>query len=221
MYHEIKLCVSFNGSESSFFQSYRGVRQCENLSPLLFALFLNALESFLSENNCSGINLKMSDDDLSTYIKIFVLLYADDTVIFGTDEVSFQINLNAFFEYSQIWKLDINFDETKILDFGTRNDDRLNFKLGDNTIAICNDFKFLWLFFYKKQKFFFINLRNIMLARLERLCIFYKKEHEILIFPLICKCTFLITLFYPLLYTHVKSGTLEISSLLKIFIKSF
>ena len=45
----------------------------------------------------------MSDDDLSTYIKIFVLLYADDTVIFGTDEVSFQNYLNASFEYSQIW----------------------------------------------------------------------------------------------------------------------
>ena len=155
MYHEIKSCVSFNGSESSFFQSYRGVWQCENLSPLLFALFLNALESFLSENNCSGINLKMSNDDLSTYIKIFVLLYADDTVIFGTDEVSFQINLNAFFEYSQIWKLDINFDETKILVFGTRNDDRLNFKLGDNNIAICNDFKFLWLFFTKSRSYFY------------------------------------------------------------------
>ena len=84
----------------------------------------------------------MSDDDLSTYIKIFVLLYADDTVIFGTDEVSFQNNLNAFFEYSQIWKLDINFDKTKILVFGTRNDDRFNFKLGKNTIAICNDFKY-------------------------------------------------------------------------------
>ena len=36
---------------------------------VLFALFLNDLESFLSENNCSGINLKMSNDDLSTYIK--------------------------------------------------------------------------------------------------------------------------------------------------------
>ena len=72
MYKEINSCVSFNGSKSSFFQSYRGVRLGENLSPVLFALFLNVFESFLSENNCNGINLKMSDDDLNTYIKIFV-----------------------------------------------------------------------------------------------------------------------------------------------------
>ena len=109
MYQEIKSRVSFNGSESSFFQSYRGVRQGENLSPVLFAFFFfffffeRLRKFFFSENNCGGINLKMSDDDLSTYIKISVLLYADDTVIFGTDEVSFQNYLNASFEYSQIW----------------------------------------------------------------------------------------------------------------------
>ena len=50
-------------------------------------------------------------------------------------------------------KLDINFDKTTVLVFGTRNDDRFNFKLGENTIAICNDFKYLGSCFYKKQKF--------------------------------------------------------------------
>ena len=178
MYQEIKSCVSFNGSESSFFQSYRGVRQGENLSPVLFALFLNDLESFLSENNCSGINLKMSDDDLSTYIKIFVLLYTDDTVIFGTDEVSFQTNLNAFFEYSQIWKLDINFDKTKILVFGTRNDDRFNFRLGKTTIAICNDFKYLGVVFTKSRSFYKARKHNVDQAR-KALHLLYKRARNL------------------------------------------
>ena len=52
------------------------------------------------------------------YIQLFVLLYADDIVIFGTDETEFQNNLNAFYEYSKIWRLDINYDKTKILIFG-------------------------------------------------------------------------------------------------------
>lgn len=42
----IKSCVSFNGNQSEIFQSFRGVRQGENLAPVLFALFLNDLESF-------------------------------------------------------------------------------------------------------------------------------------------------------------------------------
>ena len=86
----------------------------------------------------------MLDDDLSTYIKICILLYADDTAIFGTDEVSFQNNLNIFVEYCKIWKLDINFDQTKILDFGSRTD--FNFKLGENTIATCNECTYLCLY---------------------------------------------------------------------------
>ena len=64
------------------------------------------------------------------FLKIFVLFYADDTVIFGTDENIFQQNLDAFYEYTKSWKLDIIFSKTKVMIFGTRNDDRFEFKLG-------------------------------------------------------------------------------------------
>ena len=39
IYQGIKSCISFNGNQSSFFPCLRGVRQGENLSPVLFALF--------------------------------------------------------------------------------------------------------------------------------------------------------------------------------------
>ena len=41
VYNGIKSRVAYNGEQSFFFQSFRGVRQGENLSPVLFALFLN------------------------------------------------------------------------------------------------------------------------------------------------------------------------------------
>ena len=48
MYSMAKSCVK-NGSEvSTVFDCNSGVRQGENLSPLLFALFLNDLTSFLA-----------------------------------------------------------------------------------------------------------------------------------------------------------------------------
>ena len=49
MYKDIKSCVSYNGETSAFFACKNGVRQGENLSPLLFSLFLNDLESHLSD----------------------------------------------------------------------------------------------------------------------------------------------------------------------------
>ena len=43
MYTNIKSCVSNDGMLSDFFSSEVGVRQGENLSPILFALFVNDL----------------------------------------------------------------------------------------------------------------------------------------------------------------------------------
>ena len=153
MYKGIKSCISFNGNQSSFFPCLRGVRQGENLSPVLFALFLNDLESFMHSNNCSDVNLELDSDKLYIYFQLFVLLYADDTVIFGADETSFQKNLDVFYEYAKMWQLDINYDKTKILIFGTRNDDHFDFKMGNNKISVCKEFKYLGVVFTKSRSF--------------------------------------------------------------------
>ena len=84
---------------------------------------MNDLESYLESNNGSGVKLELRSDDLTFFLKIFVILYADDTVIFGTDEKEFQDNVDLFFEYTKIWKLNVNFIKTKIMIFGTRKDD--------------------------------------------------------------------------------------------------
>ena len=132
--------------------SFKDTEEYDKAKTCFIRFVFEWFRKFLSENNSSGINLKMSADDISTYIKIFVLFYADDTVIFGTDEVNFQNNLNAFFKYSQIWKLDINFDKTKILVFGTRNDDRFNFKLGENTTLYVRGVIEQFVSFYDTEK---------------------------------------------------------------------
>ena len=154
LYQNIKSCVMYSGEKSNFFNSYWGVRQGENLSSVLFSLFLNDLEDFLSNSNYSGINLNMPENDLDIYLKILTLLYADDTVIFGTDPKSFQENSNVFFEYSRLWKLNINLSKSKFLIFGFRNTNNFEFKLGYDTIDICDEFKYLGTIFTKHRTFF-------------------------------------------------------------------
>ena len=174
MYQGIQSCVSHSSEQSDFFQRFRGVRQGENLSPVLFALFLNDLESFLNQNSCNGIALEIPDEPISRYIKMFVLLYADDTVIFGTSEENFQHNLIILYEYSKTWKLDINFDKTKLLIFGTRNDEKYEFRLGENIILICEEFKYLGVIFTKSRSYYKACKHNVDQAR-KALHVLYKR----------------------------------------------
>ena len=41
-----------------------------------------------------------------TFLKILVLLFADDTVIFATNKDDLQVALNVFERYCDLWKLD-------------------------------------------------------------------------------------------------------------------
>ena len=96
-------------------------------------------------------------EDLYFYLfKLLVLLNddADDTVIFGTDETSFQKNLDIFYECAKMWKLDIYYVKTKIMIFGMRNDGRFSFKMGERKISICMEFKYLGVVFTKSRSFF-------------------------------------------------------------------
>ena len=70
MYSNIKSCVSFNGNISEYFISVNGVRQGENLSPFLFALFINDIEKFLLQYGCNPIEIP--DTDLQTFLKLLI-----------------------------------------------------------------------------------------------------------------------------------------------------
>ena len=178
MYHNIKSCVKLGNKQSSFFQSFCGVRQGENLSPILFAIFLNDLEDHLQQNHCTGINLESSDLDVTIYLKLLVLLYADDTVIFGTNAKDFQKNLDTFYDYTNLWKLKINYEKTKIMIFGIRNLDVFQFKLGDSIISICDEFKYLGVIFNKNRSFYSAIRHNIGQAKIA-LHILYKKTRSL------------------------------------------
>ena len=60
----------------------------------------------------NGINVQCSNDLITAFFKIYVLLYADDTVILGDYAESFQNSLDNFHEYCTQWKLTVNGNKT-------------------------------------------------------------------------------------------------------------
>ena len=93
------------------------------MSPVLFSLFLNDLSEFISHaynglNNVSDMaHILLSNDDIEVYFKLYILLYADDTVILAKSAEELQAALNAMFLYCKSWDLEVNPSKTKITFF--------------------------------------------------------------------------------------------------------
>lgn len=157
MYKNIKSCVRINSTCSNFFTSNIGVRQGENLSPLLFSIFLNDLHNYFAEDvNLQGVTIANDQNlnELYNFLKIYILLYADDTVILSENEQDFQNALNMYVNYCEQWKLTINFSKTKIVIFSKgvlRNG--YTFTMKNEMIEIVDEFKYLGVVFSRSGSF--------------------------------------------------------------------
>ena len=86
MYSKTKLCVKHMRTFSHFFTSNVGLLQGENLSPIMFSMFLNDLKNVLCNHGSKMYTLQQTAqaaqlENVDDLMYIFLLLYADDTVI--------------------------------------------------------------------------------------------------------------------------------------------
>ena len=51
------------------------------------------------------------------FLKLFLLLYADDTGLFSENEIDMQQALSVFETYCKKWKLAVNTEKSKSCDF--------------------------------------------------------------------------------------------------------
>ena len=94
---------------AAIFPCEMGVRQGYNLWTLLFIifLFLSDLKSYLVNkynglSNIHDIATDIMDDNLVSYLKIYVLLYADDTILLAESPEELQTALNQWIAWIYI-----------------------------------------------------------------------------------------------------------------------
>lgn len=187
MYGNIKSCVQIKHvtensespyEQSDFFECNIGVRQGENLSPILFSLFLNDVESYLSENNNNGIILNTFTNTMLPLLKLSLLLYADDTILIAEDKESLQKSLDDFERYCKHWKLNINVEKTKIMIFGSKSNNQHRFKIGNSNLEIVNTYKYLGIYFSRSCSF--ATAKKHLITQAEKALHFlYKKINNI------------------------------------------
>ena len=82
MYSGIKSCDSVNNEYSGYFISNLGGQTGWELSPVLFCIYLNDREDYLSQNRDFGVATEYQSEETFIFVKIGVLLlYADDTLL--------------------------------------------------------------------------------------------------------------------------------------------
>jgi len=159
MYKSAKSCVSSNGQLSDSFPCLIGVRQGENLSPLLFSIYLNDLQLFL-QNVHTGLSVvnKLAtdklDDSMSDFLKLYILLYADDTVLLAESAEDLQKSIDLMEVYCNQWKLNINISKTKITIFSRGKIRKIpKFHFGETHLEVTDHYKYLGLIFNFNGKF--------------------------------------------------------------------
>lgn len=121
--------------------------QGEALSPLLFSLYVNDMETNFINNNCDSIELNS--------INMFLLLYADDTVIFSESVSGLQKMLDSLHSYTTEWDLSVNKEKTKVVIFrnGGKIRDSEAWHYDGVNLDIVDSFIYLGLLFFYNGKF--------------------------------------------------------------------
>jgi hypothetical protein len=96
---------------SDFIQSTIGVKQGCPLSPTLFRIYIDELESFLHEHIQEG------DGCLLHQVLISLLLFVDDLVLLASTPKGLQRQINALANFCDLRQLMVNLGKTKVLIF--------------------------------------------------------------------------------------------------------
>ena len=93
-----------------------------------------------------SLTCSMSNIDISNILKLYVLLYADDTVIFSESPRGLQNCLDKITLYCNKWRLKLNINKCKIVIFSRGKVRKYpNFTIGEEQIEVVGSMLYLGL----------------------------------------------------------------------------
>lgn len=140
---------------TEWFPCNTGVRQGDNLSPTLFALFINDLAIQIKSLR-KGIQIQHgSDTDYRHITDISLLLYADDIALIAGTESDMQTILDLVTEWCNNWNLQVNINKSKVMHFRKRKmkQSPVTFQLGNNALDYVPSYKYLGVIFDENRDF--------------------------------------------------------------------
>ena len=87
------------------------------------------------------ISSYLSNDDIEIFLRLYVLLFADDTIILAESPKDLQAALDAAYEYCNDWKLQVNTTKTKVVIIPKVKVRKFpDFKFGTDSLEVVYDY---------------------------------------------------------------------------------
>ena len=102
----------------------------------------------------NNIQEELLYDEFTTFFRLYLLMYADDTVLLAESPEDLQTSLNTMKDYCSMFDLEINIDKTKVMIFSRGKLRKPHyFNYGDQNIEVVNEYNYLRLVFNYNAKF--------------------------------------------------------------------
>ncbi len=174
---------------TSSFRCQQGVKQGCPLNPLLFGLYLDALEGHLDGRECDAPTL--------ANVHVWLLLFADDLVLISESEVGLQQQLDTLQQFCNERGLIVNVAKTKAMVF--------------NSVDPCQEFVFKGDTIERVQTFKYLGILLETTPNLDNALEHLATTSRCSLFALNCHCAELrimdVKLCYNLFNTLVRSTT--------------
>ena len=96
----------------------------------------------------------LSNEDIEVFLKLFILLYADDTVVMAESADQLNIALSAVHDYCGLWDLTVNTSKTKVVIFSRGKVQQYpEFKFGDSVLEVVSEYAYLGTVFNYNNRF--------------------------------------------------------------------
>ena len=148
-----RLYCCFVDYKKAFDTNNRTTPWSKILSSGISGKILNVIKKHVYKSKIKCI-INIIDEEIVTYFKLYILLYADDTVILAENPNDLQASLNEMEKYCDTFDLHINVNKTRILIF-SRGKLRKHhiFNFGEHILDTVDEYNYLGLVFNYNAKF--------------------------------------------------------------------